>query len=30
LQGELNPQLAFKTQGEFEGGDPSLLEWWLD
>jgi phosphate-selective porin len=30
LQGELNPQLAFKTQDEFKGGDPSLLEWWLD
>lgn len=30
LQGEWSPQLAFKTQGEFKGGDPSLLEWWLD
>ena len=30
LQGELSPQLAFKTQGEFKGGDPRLLEWWLE
>ncbi|MAG64054.1 hypothetical protein CMO84_11095 [Candidatus Woesearchaeota archaeon] len=30
LQGEWNPQLAFKTQGELKGGDPSLLEWWLE
>ena len=30
LQGEWSPQLAFKTQGEFKGEDPSLLEWWLE
>jgi phosphate-selective porin OprO/OprP len=30
LQGEWNARLAFKTQGEFKGGDPHLLEWWIN
>ena len=30
LQGEWNARLAFKTQGEFKGDDPHLLEWWIN